>query len=108
MLIACARLPDDKAAWARILSEQVLGGKVPRLLYVKTLNQIRCIMERSKSANAIRTYLAAPVDTLMRFGDEKRDWAVCTNKEIWGDFRRTAEVLENHLQAESARRNLLE
>ena len=104
----CVRLPGAKMDVARILFGQIAEEKGTRFLHLKTLQIIRGAADHFESANAARTYLTAPVDSLMCFGAERSDWAVCPNKEIWGDFWRTMEVAETHLQTESAWRNLFE
>ena len=77
-------------------------------MHVATLQQIRGVAWHFESANVVLAYLTAPVDSLMCFGDERSDWEVCPNKEIWGDFRRTMEVVETHIPTESAWRALFE
>ena len=102
----CVRIPGAKVDGARILLEQILEEKGSRLLHVKTLHRIRGIMDHSKHANVVRAYLAAPVDSLVCFGGERIDWAVCPNKEIWVDFWYAMAVVGTHMRPESAWRNL--
>ena len=101
------RLPDAKIAGARILFEELLDKRDSQILCVKTLQQIRGVMEHFKTVNTIWMHLTAPVDALMVYGDETSNWIICPDKQVWDDFWRTMDVVETHLQTESKWRTLL-